>query len=149
MLRVSLQLILLVCVAIYVWRRGGWPERSVAVLFVMMGPADILYHSLFQTPVDYQSVDLGHLAIDLACFLGTLWVALKADRIWTLWVASSQLISLMSHLWRLIDWTMQPMAYAILTMAPSYIAIVLIAWGTWNWQRRSQTRTRLTYSSVS
>lgn len=130
MLRYTIQMSLLAIVALYAWRKGGKPEKIVALILVGMPLIDFLYHSSFRAPLRMGNADLGHCMIDLAAFLGISIVALRANRLWTLVAASTQLLSLMSHLVRLLSLEIWDWSYAIMARAPSYLLILLLAIGT-------------------
>lgn len=127
----------------YAWRKGAGPERATAAALILMFALDPLYHWLIAGGGHYGQVDLGHLAIDLITLGTTGWIALKADRWWTLWVASAQVIALLSHFLRLISLQIDPLVYAVLIRAPSYLQIALLVMGTWLHSRRTATTANL------
>lgn len=129
MLRYTLQLAILAAAVLYAWQRGGSHERSVAAILVAMAISDPIYHAVFGFRT-LQTIDLGHLVIDLAAFTALTLVALREGRCWTLLAASAQLISLLSHLLRVLHVDMGPLIYAILTRAPSYMLLALLLTGT-------------------
>lgn len=137
MVRYSIQMILLAVVALYAVKKGGGPEHGIAAILVTMSLADPLYHSAFGLTSQLETVDLGHLIIDLTAFVGILFIALRANRLWTLLAASTQLLSLMSHLLRVLNFDMNGLIYAIITRAPSYLLIALLALGTYAQSRRN------------
>ncbi len=125
-----LQLALLaVATAIAFWR-GGWPERSIATIMIAWVVIDRVFHLIFPGAETYRVVDLWHFGIDLCGLAAFLFVALKADRIWTLWVCSLQLISVLGHILRLIDEAMFEIVYAIFLRFPFWIAIALLLWAS-------------------
>ena len=124
--------------------KGEWPERSVAAILVASLVADQLFHWRFPDTITYVTVDLWHLALDILMFAGFMAVALYADRFWTLWVSSAQLIAVVAHLLRRIDTEMHQLIYAIFLQAPYWLAMVLLLWGTTNLQwLRAHERRRL------
>lgn len=130
MLLYMLQLALLaVGAALAVWR-GGWPERSVAAIMIAWVAIDRAFHLVFPHAETYAAVDLWHLGGDVCGLAAFLWVALKADRIWTLWLCSLQLISVLGHVLRLVDATMFEIVYAIFLRFPFWLAICLLIWGS-------------------
>lgn len=139
MLRYTLQLAILAAAVLYTWQRGGSHERSVAAILVVMTISDPIYHAVFGFRT-LQTIDLGHLFIDLAAFTALTLVALREGRFWTLLAASAQLISLLSHLLRVLHVEMGPLIYAVLTRAPSYVLLALLLTGTLLQHRRSRRR---------
>ncbi|WP_202391230.1 hypothetical protein [Allopontixanthobacter sediminis] len=143
MVRYALQMSLLAIVALYAWKKGGAPERGVAVTLVAMSVADPFYHVAFGKAAQLETIDLGHLIIDLAAFYSILTIALRANRLWILLAASAQLLSLMSHLVRVLSLDMWGWTYAVLTRAPSYLLIILLAIGTLLHSRRTALKQRI------
>ena len=126
----------LLAAALYAWRRGGWPEKAAAALLVAQYAIDRAYHFLFPAPI-YLSLDRWHLSLDLFTLGATIVLALRAQRIWTLWFASTQLVASAGHLLRGIDAAMPTLIYQIMVIAPSYLMIALLWTGTALHHRRS------------
>ncbi|WP_195908634.1 hypothetical protein [Novosphingobium sp. Gsoil 351] len=130
MLRYLLQMALMLAVAAYAWRRGGQPERVAAAAFVSQEVVDRAFHLLVAAP-NYREVDLWHMSLDLA-LLGTLvWLALRAPRVWPIWLASVQLVATLGHFLRIIEVETPPVVYWAIATAPSYLLILLLAVGTY------------------
>lgn len=62
MLRIAIFVTLLLVALVYAWRNGGGPERAVAAILAAMVVVDQALHLLI--PVQFVTVDAGHLAID-------------------------------------------------------------------------------------
>ena len=133
-MRIAFYLSLLALVFLFALARGGAPERWVAGTAVGMVVADRLLHLV--VPADFTTIDMGHLAIDAAAWVILFAIALRARRVWPLWVASLQTITLMAHVARGLDISMLPQVYGAMQVAASYPLLVLVAVGTWNHQRR-------------
>ncbi|ASK87017.1 hypothetical protein SPHFLASMR4Y_00225 [Sphingorhabdus sp. SMR4y] len=127
-MRTLLFLVFLGAVCIYALYRGGGPERWVACIVIGMVLLDPAVHIF--TPLEYTTLDPGHLVIDLAGWLGLLAIALRANRFWPLCVASLQTIALVAHATRMLDVTIHPKAYMIMQVASSYPLLVLLMIGT-------------------
>ncbi len=140
MTRYLAQIGFLAFAAIYAWRKGAEPERATAAALILMAALDPPYHWLIAGGGHYRQIDIGHLAIDAIALGMTGWIALKANRWWTLWVASAQVIAVLSHFLRLMSAQIDPLVYAILIRAPSYLQIALLVVGTWLHSRRVRTR---------
>lgn len=138
MLRYTLQIVLLILVTAYAVRRGGKPERNAAFILVGLPLADLLYHTLSGEQGSYHAVDLVHAAIDLAALAAIVWLAIRADRFWTLWLGALQLIAVLAHLIRLLEVGMHPVAYAIFIRGPFWGQMILVALGTWLHARRKR-----------
>lgn len=120
--------VLLCLLALLAFRFGAAPERMLAVLLFGTDLADTLYHRLFG-PSDFVNVDPVHLALDSIVLVGTLWVALRANRFWPLPVCSLQLIVVTGHL---SVYTPVPgfnQAYWAISTVPGWLQMVLVLIG--------------------
>lgn len=111
------------------WRWGAAPERASAgaILFLLL--ADRLYHLIAGRGSFYLTLDVGHLVIDAAAAMIFLTIALWANRIYPLWLAALQSLSVIAHFTREASETVGRDAYAILTNAPSVLLIVVLSGG--------------------
>ena len=112
---------------LYSLRKGAGPERAVAATLLAMALADRIYHGL----APHASAVLWHFLLDFAASLALVGVGLFANRIYTLWIGSFQIIALSAHLVRFVateeQWTL---AFTILYILPSYFQIGLLLLGT-------------------
>ncbi|AMU91859.1 hypothetical protein [Sphingopyxis macrogoltabida] len=121
--------VLALCAAALRW--GAAPERICAATLLGMTVGDRLYHILVGRNTIYGSVDIGHLIIDLlvaAIFTG---VALRANRIYPLWLSAFQLVSVASHFARKASGKMSVIAYVLLNYAPYYCILLILTGGIW------------------
>jgi hypothetical protein len=132
--RIVLLLFVLSFSLIYALRRGGEPERAVAIIFILMIISDPLVHVV--TPKKFTVLDPGHFIIDLIGWIALLGVALRAHRFWPLWVSALQTISLIAHISKLLDYSIHPVAYGIMQVAGSYPLLIILTIGTYNHQAR-------------
>src|SRR5690606_33409118 len=95
-------------------RWGAGPERLCAAVIVGMQGADAVLHAVADRGAVYHSVDAGHLAIDASAALAFLLIAVNANRIYPLWIAALQLISVLAHFARQASETIAGLAYAYL-----------------------------------
>ena len=125
----------LLCLSvIYALRRGGEPERAVATVFIFMTISDPFVHVL--TPPDYSVLDPGHFIIDLLAWFALLPIALRANRFWPLCISSLQAISLIAHVAKFLDYSIHPVAYAIMQVSSSYPLLLILVIGTFTHQKR-------------
>lgn len=117
------------------WRWGAGPERALAGVLVWFHVADAINHAIFGWQIA-SGVDLGHLVIDGVALAVSLGTALFANRIYVLWFAAFQLISVLAHLARDVASGTATAAYLIMAIAPSYFQIILLACGIWMHRRR-------------
>ena len=134
-MRYWLQLGLALLVVAYCWRKGGQPERAAATVLPMMYLLDPIYHAIWGQVTTYDRINLGHLVIDTAALMAFGAIALRANRLWTIWLASAQLIAVLSHFLRGIA-PMNPWVYAAMNRGPSWLGIALLFAGTALYQRR-------------
>jgi hypothetical protein len=118
----------------YAFWRGGVPERLAAAIFVI-GTA-LTRVATFYWGTGFGAVEMGVLAVDLACLISFVFIALRAERFWPLWVAALQIIGTAGHAVKLLAPDMIPWGYAFLLAAGSYPMLLLIALGTYRHQRR-------------
>lgn len=128
-------LILLLAAAL---RWGAGPERLVAATICSITLADKAYHLIFGSGVELGSINVGHFVIDAAACCSLIFIALAANRMYTLWIGAFQILALLSHPVRLVAQQVSPIAYAIMQIAPSYFQIGLLAGGIWLHHRRSR-----------
>lgn len=115
-------------------RWGGAPERIGAGihlgLFITQG---LLYLSL---PPQYAQVDAISLLTDSLGLIAFGSLALSANRIWPLWAASLQLLSVMGHLARWIQLSIEPYVYVLLKSSPTGLSLAILLAGAILHQRR-------------
>lgn len=134
----ELQLVLLgIAIALGFWRGGG-PERACAGVYLAMWLSDRLYHFAFGKIAALGGADLGHIVIDALVAFSLVLVALYANRNYTLWLASMQLVALLSHFLRIISPSIDPTAYALLMAFPMYLAVLIFVVGVIRHLRRQQ-----------
>lgn len=113
--------------AAFAW--GAGPERACASAFAYMFFVDFPLRWIFGPGRHYSTIDVGTLFIDITTAAMFVAIALRANRMYPLWLAALQLISLASHLIRGIDRLMLPLAYSVMNIAPSYLELIIIAGG--------------------
>ena len=128
---------LAVAIVLGLWRGAG-PERTCAAIYLGMWLGDRLYHLVSNGIVVLGGADLGHIAIDAVTAGGLIGVALYANRNYPLWLASMQLVSLLSHFLRIISPSIDPTAYALLAASPMYLAVLIFAVGLSRHLRRQK-----------
>ena len=133
---VILQYLAILVLQVAALRWGDLPERLCAALLVAMVIWEILYHYVFMANFVVTDVDFGHFAMSLGAEFGYLAIALYANRVYPLWLASLQLISVLTHIARKLDEGVTGFAYQLIVIAPSYFMILIIAVGIIQHQRR-------------
>jgi len=107
--------------------RGAGPERAVAGTLLGMALTDRIYHEL-----DPQSAAiLWHFLLDGAACIALVGIGLFANRTYTLWIGSFQIIALSAHLVRFMtDGEVLHLPFTIMYILPSYFQVGLLLWGT-------------------
>jgi len=124
---------LLVALGYAAWRGGG-PERAMAAIALTMVGADKMLHAF--VPVEFASLDTGHLAIDLFGATATTLLALFAHRFWPMCVAVLHILPLLAHTSRFLDVEIHPAAYLTMQVATSWLVPPILILATLRHQRR-------------
>lgn len=142
MVRFSVQVVLLLLVALYAYKKGGRPERHVAFVLLGMLFANSTHAAITGQWTDYEGIPWFRVILDFTGFALILAIALRADRWWPLWVGGVQLLAVLAHLLRALDASLPPLAYAVMERWPFWIAIVSTGIGTYFHARRQRTASR-------
>ena len=124
-------LILLLGVVGYAWRRGGWEERLCGLgLFVDSVATGIVvrYFQLTHPQNGWLLAAPYILLIDSLLLVILLGIALRSARFWPLWVAALQIPGVVTHIAYMVDDRVVPYGYAIaqtLWIYPMYVALIL------------------------
>ncbi|MEW9855495.1 hypothetical protein [Novosphingobium sp. M1R2S20] len=106
--------------------RGAAPERLLSgALFACLSLLAI-YNRLFARPDLFESVDPIYLVLDVLLLVVIVGVALRANRMFPLWMGGVQIAALGSHLARITLPKLNPSAYAAMTQAPNYMHMAVL-----------------------
>ena len=133
-MRIAAFLILMLVAIGFALRKGGGPERAMALIAATMIASDQALHLL--VPPEYASLDVGHLAIDLFGASSTMFLALIAYRFWPMIAAALHILPLLAHLSRYFDFALHPAAYLIMQVTSSWLVPPLLIAATWQHRRR-------------
>jgi len=124
---------LLVTCGYALWR-GNRYEKLAGLSCILATAVSVIAHA----PVHerYVTVETGDLLVDLAMLAAFVTIALRSDRFWPLWVAGLQLTISMSHLFKAIDLSLMPRAYAAAERFWSYPILIIVFVGTWRSHNR-------------
>lgn len=131
----AIVLSIVAALALYASLRGDKPERLVAIFIVVGVLADRVGHAFFDYG-DFLRFSPLRLALDCAQFGAFLFVALKANRVWPLWIAASQLLAIMGGLGPLAYVAAHTQAYWALTQMPIFVQLTALGLGTAAHSRR-------------
>ena len=110
------------------WWKGRAPERLCSTAIVAMIALDYLYHALSPVRI-YHTVDVGHLLLDAGVLAAFGFAAVRANRMYPIWLLAAQIVAISMHFQRLVSPSIDPLAYAILNRAPSYLQLAVLAIG--------------------
>jgi len=113
----------------WVARYGAAPERVVLQIWLVVTILDVVYHASVGQ-AKYNGIDLIHLVLDVGAMAGFLWVALRANRVWPLWVAALQIQPLAVHLAMMLRLPGHGMAYWMMITAPANLEFLTLLIGT-------------------
>ena len=132
--------IMLGIVALSAFWLGRRDERIVGITLVL----GVIATHLVISPVAhrYSGVETPVMLVDVAVFLGFLWVALKSERFWPLWIAGLQLTTILGHLMKFIASDLVNRAYGAALVFWSYPIVLILAIGTWRTYRRTAAEKR-------
>jgi hypothetical protein len=119
---------------LYAMLRGGAPER-IGASIVLLG-SGLTFAAVSSPAVRFGSLEIGIFLVDVAALLSFLVLALRAERLWPLWVTALQAIGTTAHAVKLVDPTVIRWAYAFALAFWSYPMLAIIATGTRNHQKR-------------
>ena len=124
---------LLACCGLAVWR-GRWVERIAAAAMAAA------WFASARVQDDHQELGVqgGVLIIDLLLLLVLLYLALTADRWWTMAATAFQGVTALIHLAAAIDRQIFPRAYYVAGSLISYLVMGALLVGAWNAGRRAK-----------
>lgn len=117
----------ILCIAVFRW--GASPERILMGTFMGMLVLDQTYHALAHGSIFWHQLNLGHLILDCLLFAIFVPVALRANRVYPLWIGGAQIISLSAHVYRLSLTEINRFAYDVMSVMPSYIQLTALTLG--------------------
>jgi hypothetical protein len=119
----------------YALARGRGDARLVAIVCITASVVTAFVLSPWRAR--YSQVELGELLTDVITLGAFVFVALRSDRFWPLWVAGLQLTTSMSHMLKAVDLGLVPQAYAAAEKFWSYPILLILAIGTWRTHQRT------------
>lgn len=120
--------------------RGAAPERvlSGALLAAVFGVH--VYDRFFASPDAFRQVDLVLLLFDLLLTGVIILVALRANRVYPLWMGGAQLAAMGSHLARASLPGLYPWVYIAMDQFPNYLHMTALALGLAAHARREKQK---------
>lgn len=125
---------LLVLSSIYGFARGGRPEQIGAATLVLGVVASIAFSH--PDALQFQSVEAGILAVDIAMLGVFLWLSFKSTRFWPAWVSGMLMAEVAVHVMRVTVPNVVPKAYMDAVAIWSWAAQIILIVATWRHRRR-------------
>jgi hypothetical membrane protein len=132
-------LALLILCAGYALAAGGAPERTGSAIYVVSAVVTYLILG-FHSGHKWFQVEFGVFIVDVITFVVFVWLALRANRFWPIWVSALLGLGVLAHLARLAGPDVRWYAYAVVLTIWSYPILAIMALGTFNHQRRMRLR---------
>lgn len=124
------------------WVLGGTIERRGAQIMVAM--AAVGFGGRLMSGSVFNAIDLVATAQDLLAFLGFSVLGIYSKRVWPLWAAAFQLLSVGAHLVRALELEVRPIVYAWMKSGPTWAVLLLLIIGTaghqWRMRRDASNR---------
>jgi hypothetical protein len=132
---VVLNLSLAVFAVLAALRFGSIPEKRASVIIIIMLMMDFVGHYIYQGR--YFSVDPLSFIVDMIGLVGFGWIGINSKRIWPLWAASLQLLSVGAHFVRALELPVRPIVYAWMKSGPTWgvILLLIVATVTHCWRK--------------
>lgn len=122
---------------------GEKPERRGALIVVAMAIIGLVGQSLL--PPRYVSVDPAGLMQDVVAFLGFSYIGINSKRVWPLWAAAFQLLSVGAHFVRVLEMPVRPIVYAWMKTGPTWAVLLILIAGTIINRRRQSNRNNASF----
>lgn len=122
--RYYLQAAILALVTLFAWRIGSREQRIVATTLSAVFILVTIYGLVVGRQSDWIGIPYHRFAFDIVALGIFLFLWVKGNSWWLLWVASAQLLSVMAHFARLLDLPLPPLGYAVMEIWPFWLAIL-------------------------
>jgi hypothetical protein len=114
--------------------KGGREERLIGAVLLLNFAI-----SIFLRDISWPRVQLAGFIADLATLALMFAVALWSKKFWPMFAAAFQLLSVMTHVGKMLDPLMHQLAYLTAIIIWTYLILISLGVGTWNhWRARRQ-----------
>lgn len=125
---------ILVAICAYAFWRGRRDERVAAA--ACLGASILQMFVISERMTRYTGLEAGVFLIDVAVLAAFVYVALKSERFWPMWIAGLQLTTIFGHFLKAIQLSLLPHAYGGALRFWGYPILLILAVGTWRTHRR-------------
>ncbi len=134
MARIQLFQALLIICASYGLIKGGWPERFAVIILL----AGFFLTLAVAAPVTerFSHLEVRIFLVDTAMLVCFFYLALNAERYWTIWLCAMQSIQVLTHLPIIIIPELLPQAYGVVAAIWAYPMLIVLTVGTYRHQQR-------------
>lgn len=127
-----LGLAVLFAVSAAAFLKGGSEERLTAACLLMNVTATVVLRD-----PSWPHLQWAAFGADLVQLAALVWIALRSPKYWPLAAAGFHLLTVLTHIAKMIDPNLHQWAYITAIVIWTYLLIAALAVGTWNtWRRR-------------
>lgn len=119
--------LLMWAVCLYALRRGGWEERLTAASVLILTYLSVLV--LSPVAVRFHRVELALAIVDIALLGLLLYISLRTEKFWPLWLAAMQGLTILSHMAPYVPHVI-PWAYHRAVVVWYYPMLIILAYAT-------------------
>jgi hypothetical protein len=114
-------------VCLYAFRKGGWAERLAAAGIIAATYLTVLV--LSPVAVRFHHIEMPVAIVDSGLFVLLLFIALRTEKFWPLWLAAMQALTILSHLAPYVPHVV-PWAYHRAVVVWIYPMLVILGYAT-------------------
>jgi hypothetical protein len=144
MLLFLLNLLLTFVAVVVALRFGDKLERYGAFIILIM--SSISYGRILLIPPGYTNLDQIALAEDLFGFVAFSAIGIYFKKVWPLWAAALQLLSVGAHFVRVLELPVRPIVYAWMKSGPTWAVLVILIFATILCRRETSVRASARFS---
>lgn len=134
MILVMLNTSLVIAAFVLALRFGGRVERYGAAIVAMMFVLGRVGTALLDR--QFLTVDMVSTAQDVLALAGFAYLGIYTKKVWPLWAAAFQLLSVGAHFIRALEIAVRPVVYAWMKSGPTWAVLLLLIIGTLGHHRR-------------
>ena len=115
-------------------RWGGWPERTVATMYVIAALCTLL---VLTAPDRFNRIEPALMAADIILLIGLAFVAVRSDHWWPACATALQFLSVLAHLGKALNPNLLRLGYQLMEQASSYPTLIVLTFGIVTHRRRT------------